>query len=92
MQTTVEKSIDLDVPVTTAYNQWTQFESFPQFIEAVTDDRQIGDGLTEWTTENQRRDAHILGENHRTGAGSADRMDHGRRPETRWSGDVSRTR
>ncbi len=51
MQTTVEKSIDLDVPATTAYNQWTQFESFPQFMEAVTDVRQIGDGMTEWTTE-----------------------------------------
>ena len=51
MQTTVEKSIDLDVPVTTVYNQWTQFESFPQFMEAVTDVRQLGDGMTEWTTE-----------------------------------------
>ena len=28
---TISESIDVDVPVTTAYNQWTQFESFPEF-------------------------------------------------------------
>jgi len=28
---TVTEAIDVDVPVTTAYSQWTQFESFPQF-------------------------------------------------------------
>ena len=32
---TVEKSIEVDVPVDTAYNQWTQFESFPHFMEGV---------------------------------------------------------
>ncbi len=29
----IEKSIDLNVPVRTAYNQWTQFEEFPRFME-----------------------------------------------------------
>ena len=51
MQTNVEKSIDVDVPVATAYNQWTQFETFPQFMDAVIDVRQLGDELIEWTTE-----------------------------------------
>ena len=35
MTTNVLESIDVDVPVRTAYNQWTQFESFPQFMEGV---------------------------------------------------------
>lgn len=51
MPTTVERSIDLTVPVTTAYNQWTQFESFPQFMESVVEVNQIGDDLTEWHTD-----------------------------------------
>lgn len=51
MPTTVERSIDLTVPVTTAYNQWTQFESFPQFMESVVEVNQIGDDLTEWRTD-----------------------------------------
>jgi uncharacterized membrane protein len=29
---TIEQSIELDVPVRTAYNQWTQFEEFPRFM------------------------------------------------------------
>src|SRR3954453_21108659 len=32
---TITQSIDVEVPVTTAYNQWTQFESFPHFMEGV---------------------------------------------------------
>jgi uncharacterized membrane protein len=32
---TLEKSIDVNVPVHTAYNQWTQFEDFPKFMEGV---------------------------------------------------------
>ena len=31
----VQQSVDVDVPVSTAYNQWTQFESFPQFMDGV---------------------------------------------------------
>jgi len=32
---TIERSIDIGVPVQTAYNQWTQFEEFPRFMEGV---------------------------------------------------------
>ena len=45
---TVEKSIVVDVPVRTAYNQWTQFEEFPQFMEGVESVRQEGDAHTHW--------------------------------------------
>ena len=47
---TVEKSIDVDVPVGTAYNQWTQFESVPQFMEGVDRIDQKSDTLTHWVT------------------------------------------
>lgn len=45
---TVEKSIVVDVPVNTAYNQWTQFEEFPQFMEGIESVRQEGDAHTHW--------------------------------------------
>ncbi|HUG15614.1 MAG TPA: SRPBCC family protein [Thermomicrobiales bacterium] len=45
---TVEKSLDVDVPVRVAYNQWTQFESFPQFMEGVESVRQIDDQHLHW--------------------------------------------
>jgi uncharacterized membrane protein len=45
---TVQKSVDVDVPVNTAYNQWTQFESFPQFMDGVDEVRQVTDTLTHW--------------------------------------------
>jgi uncharacterized membrane protein len=48
---TTEQSIEVDVPVRTAYNQWTQFEEFPQFMEGVESVRQIDDTHLEWTAE-----------------------------------------
>jgi uncharacterized membrane protein len=45
---TIEESIDVEVPVSTAYNQWTQFESFPQFMEGVDEIRQSGDRDLHW--------------------------------------------
>ena len=43
------ESIDVDVPVRVAYNQWTQFESFPQFMEGVERVVQLDDATLEWT-------------------------------------------
>jgi uncharacterized membrane protein len=40
---TIEKSIDVEVPVRAAYNQWTQFEEFPRFMEGVLEVRQLDD-------------------------------------------------
>ena len=44
----VESSIDVNVPVTTAYNQWTQFEEFPEFMEGVEYVHQIDDTHLRW--------------------------------------------
>ena len=48
---TIEQSIELDVPVQTAYNQWTQFEEFPRFMEGVEEVRQIDDTHLHWVAE-----------------------------------------
>ncbi|MFF7856210.1 SRPBCC family protein [Streptomyces sp. NPDC007904] len=47
----VEESIEVDVPVRTAYNQWTQFESFPEFMGGVERIEQRTDKLTHWVTK-----------------------------------------
>lgn len=44
----VEKTIEVAVPVRTAYNQWTQFESFPQFMDGVEEVRQLDDTHLRW--------------------------------------------
>lgn len=44
----IERSIEVDVPVHTAYNQWTQFETFPQFMEGVREVRQLDDTHLHW--------------------------------------------
>ena len=43
------ESIDVDVPVRTAYDQWTQFEEFPRFMDGVEHVRQLDDTTLEWT-------------------------------------------
>ena len=45
---TIEQSIDVNVPVHTVYNQWTQFEEFPRFMEGVEEVRQEGDKRLFW--------------------------------------------
>ena len=45
------ETIDVNVPVRTAYNQWTQFESFPRFMEGVKSVRQLDDTTVEWNAE-----------------------------------------
>jgi uncharacterized membrane protein len=47
----IKESVDVDVPVTVAYNQWTQFETFPQFMEGVVSIEQITDTTNRWTVE-----------------------------------------
>jgi uncharacterized membrane protein len=45
---TVVQEIEVDVPVSTAYNQWTQFEEFPKFMEGVDEVKQLDDTLLHW--------------------------------------------
>ena len=46
----VQESVDVDVPIRVAYDQWTQFESFPQFMGGVEKITQIDDTHTHWVT------------------------------------------
>ena len=48
---TIERSIEVAVPVRTAYNQWTQFEEFPRFMEGVKSVRQVDDRRLVWRAE-----------------------------------------
>jgi uncharacterized membrane protein len=60
----VQKSIDVNVPVRTAYDQWTQFEEFPRFMTGVKSVRQLDDTRLHWKAEVAGRqkdwDARIL--------------------------------
>jgi uncharacterized membrane protein len=46
-----EDSVEVDVPVRTAYDQWTQFEDFPKIMEGVRHVRQLDDRRLEWTAK-----------------------------------------
>jgi uncharacterized membrane protein len=48
---TIVESIDVGVPVRTAYNQWTQFEEFPQFMDAVERVDQLDDQRLHWVAK-----------------------------------------
>lgn len=47
----VTKTIEVNVPVNVAYNQWTQFEEFPEFMDGVEEVRQIDDQHLHWRAE-----------------------------------------
>ena len=49
--TTVEKYVDVNVPLRAAYDQWTQFESFPKFMEGVQRVDQLDDRRMHWCVE-----------------------------------------
>ncbi|WP_406730198.1 SRPBCC family protein [Streptomyces sp. NBC_01794] len=48
---TVKESVEVKVPVHTAYNQWTQFEEFPKFMEGVEEVTQLDNTHNHWTTK-----------------------------------------
>jgi uncharacterized membrane protein len=47
----IEDSIEVEVPVRTVYNQWTQFEDFPRFMEGVKEVKQLDDKRLFWRAE-----------------------------------------
>jgi uncharacterized membrane protein len=62
--TAIQESIEVDVPLTTAYNQWTQFEEFPRFMEGVESVEQLDDRRLHWVAAHGGRrhewDAEIV--------------------------------
>ncbi|MFC9358454.1 SRPBCC family protein [Rhodococcus sp. NPDC057014] len=48
---TITEAIDVDVPIRVVYDQWTQFESFPQFMEGVREIRQLDDTHVHWVID-----------------------------------------
>ncbi|MFF1830021.1 SRPBCC family protein [Paenarthrobacter sp. NPDC058040] len=48
---TITKAVEVEVPVTVAYNQWTQFETFPEFMSGVESVRQIDDSTLHFATK-----------------------------------------
>ena len=59
---TVEQSIDVNVAVAAAYDQWTRFDSFPQWMEGVASVRQTGDGRLHWVANVREGFATVEGE------------------------------
>jgi len=51
----VEESVEIDVPVETAYNQWTQFEEFPRFMKGIDEVRQLDDTHLHWVVSSGGR-------------------------------------
>jgi uncharacterized membrane protein len=48
---TIEESVTVNVPVRTAYDQWTQFEEFPKFMTGVEEVKQLDDTRLHWVAE-----------------------------------------
>src|SRR5215813_245381 len=61
---TVEQAIDVEVPVRTAYDRWTQFEAFPEFMDGIVEVRKLDETIVHWVAEvgGRRRewDAEII--------------------------------
>src|SRR5215204_6973326 len=47
----VEQTIEVNLPVRTVYNQWTQFEEFPRFMEGVEEVKQLDDTRLHWVAK-----------------------------------------
>ena len=47
----VEKSIEVEAPLSMVYNQWTQFEEFPEFMHGVEEVKQLDDKRLRWRAE-----------------------------------------
>ncbi len=48
---TIEESIEVEVPVSTAYGQWTQFEKFPRFMDGVESVQRLDEKRLHWVAE-----------------------------------------
>jgi uncharacterized membrane protein len=59
---TVEQSIDANVDISTAYDQWARFESFPQWMEGVASIERTGDARLHWVAKVRSEFATVEGE------------------------------
>ena len=59
---TIEKSIEVNVPIHTAYNQWTQLEDFPAFMEGVKEVKQMDDTHVHWHAQIGGKDKEWVAE------------------------------
>ena len=59
---TAEQSVDVNVGVSTAYDQWARFDSFPQWMEGVASVSQTGDGRLHWVAKVREEFATVEGE------------------------------
>jgi uncharacterized membrane protein len=48
---TIEQSVEVEAPLSAVYNQWTQFEEFPRFMQGVEEVRQLDDTHLHWVAE-----------------------------------------
>ena len=75
----VQESVDVDVPIRVAYDQWTQFESFPQFMGGVERITQLDDTHTHWVTKIDGVEARVRRRDHRAAPRGAHRLDQHQR-------------
>ena len=62
---TIEKSVHVEAPLSAVYNQWTQFEEFPRFMEGVKEVRQLDDKRLHWKAEIAGKDKEWTAEIYR---------------------------
>ncbi len=80
-----EESIKVAVPVRVAYNQWTQFEDFPKFMDGVKSVKQLDDRTLVWTASVAGKEKQWEADDHRSDARHAHRMEEHRRGRERRS-------
>ena len=74
LSATIEHEIEVEVPVSTAYNQWTQFEEFPRFMEGVESVEQLDDTLLHWAATVAGKKCRVGREDRRAGARPSHRV------------------
>ena len=91
--TTIEESIEVKVPVRTAYDQWTQFEEFPRFMAGVESVTQLDDTHLHWVADIGGVQPRVGRRDHRAAPGRAGRLaGHRRRRRTpAWSPSTGST-
>jgi uncharacterized membrane protein len=62
---TIEQSVGVEAPLSIVYNQWTQFEEFPQFMEGGEEVRQLDDTHLHWVGRVRRVAARVGRRDHR---------------------------